>query len=239
MRVGVFRPRRKSKTTDRRGQRGFFSPPRKRNRKKFARASLPSHGTYVYSDLIPIKSTVFWGDRRGREGHELNRGPSMIRAFVGTNQGYRLPGASRSGCIVFPSSALLVHFLASCRPSRFLASSSLPPAALSSTLSPALPSSPSGLSSPRVEESRAMLASPPFLLLLLLSRLSFFSSSRPCVLHTTLFHAWPTARNRRSYRDYVHLECTHYQPGALFSSKRLSFPSLRDVVKPFHVELDT
>lgn len=50
-------------------------------------------------------------------------------------------------------------------------------------------------------------SSSPLFLMVSISHLHFSS-------YSMLFHAWPTARNRGSYRDYVHLECTHYRPSA-------------------------
>lgn len=68
----------------------------------------------------------------------------------------------------------------------------------------------------------------------------FLVFSRPYVLclaliflsYAMLFHAWLTTGNRRSYRDYVHLECTHHRPSAPLLEASLFF-SLRDAVKSF------
>lgn len=145
---------------------------------------------------------------------------------VGTNQGYRLPQGLEiwPGCIVFlPRSphalfGLLAFPLVSPVRASLLHLLRLPFPFLPLVL---------GFSSARRRafETRSPRPSSPFLLVFSSLPPSSSSSSSPLFLmvsishlhfssYSMLFHAWPTARNRGSYRDYVHLECTHYRPSA-------------------------
>lgn len=167
------------------------------------------------SDLILIRAAVFWGPR-------ANRGPSMIHARR-HESGISPSRASRSGpavsCFLL---GRLTHFLAFWPSLSFL--SSVPLSAPSSASPFSRPSSCFGFSSARrrapskrsprpsssflfVFSSLPPPSSSPLFLMVSISHLHFSS-------YSMLFHAWPTARNRGSYRDYVHLECTHYRPSA-------------------------
>lgn len=195
-----------------------------RSRKKFRAFSASSRRTNRTADLILIRGAVFWGSR-------ANRGSSMIHARrhesgISPSRG----PLSRSGPAVscfFPRS--LTHFLAfyllRFSPVRHLVLR-LP----SHSRRPLCLFFPTGFP-PRdfVRNARLVLlylssfvsSSPSSLLILTFSILYLRFSI--CAM---LFHAWLTARNRRSYRDYVHPECTDYRPfleTILFFSSREIF----------------
>lgn len=175
---------------------------------------------------------------------------------VGANQGYRLPRLREicpavscflegSSCTFWPPSL-----------------SFLPPTNIASILFllcrfctlALLPSRPSVLPR-RVEESRARrdaAAHPVLFLLLLLFFIFLLSLSLPllssippvpllslsvCPLPYPryAFSCLANSEEPRSYRDYVHLECTHHRPSVPLSTTL--FSSLRDAVKSLHMKV--